>query len=263
MPLKINGHDAEYAMDTGASMSLVTESEAKRLGLTILPGTPLFNGITGAETSQAHYAYAARFKIANTELRNIAFVVVPDNSLELFQRLPQHQRGAVGMPILLAIGSVRWDREGQITFGFAADEKSRGTKFPGKPHDPNVGFDGLVPMTYWEIAKHCLAVELDTGSDRSFVWPMYVKDFPELIPDVPQGKTRLNGIGGGNEVRSLTLPEFRFSVGGFQIAYENAPALLQSTIPSSSFLYGLFGQDQIDKAHEVSLDLRAMKLTLQ
>jgi len=258
VPLKINGHDAEYAMDTGAAMSLVTESEAKRLSLTILPGMPGFDGITGAKTSQGHYAYAARVKIAKMELRNIVFMVLPDNAMDLFQRLPQHQRGAIGMPILLAIGSVRWNRDGLITFGFAASEKS-----DGELHDPNIGFDGLVPMTYWEVAKHRLAVEFDTGSDRSFVWPLYVRDFPELIPDVSQGKTSLNGITGSNEVRSLTLPQFRFSVGGFPIVYENAPALLQSTIESSSFLYGLFGKDQIDKAQEVSLDLRAMKLTLQ
>jgi len=121
----------------------------------------------------------------------------------------------------------------------------------------------LVSLGGQTIAKHRLAVELDTGSDQSFVWPKYVKDFPELLPDVWEGTTRWNGITGGMEVRAATLPEFCFSGGGFEIVYEKASALLQTTIPSSTFLYGLFGKDQIDKAHEVSLDLRAMQLTLR
>jgi len=258
-PLSVNGRDAQYLMDTGASMSMVTESEAKRLGLNILQGTPVFDGITGERGAQGHYAYAARLKIANTELRNIAFVVLPDNVMDLFEKLPQKQRGVIGMPVLLAIGSVRWNRDGRVTFGFAA-----GRQTPrGKLSDANIAFDGLVPLTNWEIAKHRLAVELDTGSDRSFVWPRYVMDFPDLIPDLPEGKTGLNGSTGGTDVRSLTLPELRLRVGGFEILFAKAPALLQSTIPASSFLYGLLGKDQLDKAQEVSIDLRAMTLALK
>ena len=259
VPLNINGQPAEYVLDTGASISLVTESEAKRLGLTILAGTPTFDGITGGRVAQGRYAYAARLKIANTELRDVAFLVVADNTIDFFETLPQYQRGAIGMPILLAIGSVRWNRNGGMMFGFATGHQNH----RGQSRDANIAFDGMVPVTYWEIAKHRLAVELDSGSDRSFVWPRYVIDFPELIPDVPQRKTSLNGATGSNEVRSLTLPELRFTAGGLEIVFANAPALLQSTIPASSWLYGLLGKDQLDKAQEVSLDFRAMKLTLK
>lgn len=257
-PLNINGHDAQYAMDTGAGMSVTVESEAKRLGLTILPGTPVLDGITGARTAQGRYAYARRLKIANMELRNVAFLVLPDDIMDFFGKLPQHQRGVIGMPILLASGGVRWTRGGDVTFGFAGGAKSQGLT-----GDANVAFDGLVPVTNWEIAKHRLAVELDSGSAGTFVWPRYMLDFPELIPSVPEGKTTMNGAAGSTEIRSLTFPELRFTVGGFQIVYEKATALLQTTIPASNWLYGLFGKDQLDKAQEVSLDLRAMKLQLK
>jgi hypothetical protein len=108
------------------------------------------------------------------------------------------------LPILLAIGSVRWNRNGDVTFGAATGHEQQG--------DANIAFDGLVPVTYWEIAKHRLAVELDTGSGGTFVWPRYVGDFPDLIPDLPEGKTRLNGATSSNEVRSLTFPELRFTL---------------------------------------------------
>jgi hypothetical protein len=36
------------------------------------------------------------------ELRNVAFTVLPDSAMDLFGTLPQQQRGAIGIPILLA-----------------------------------------------------------------------------------------------------------------------------------------------------------------
>jgi predicted aspartyl protease len=38
VPVLINGRRATYLLDTGAWMSVMTEAEAKRLGLTILEG---------------------------------------------------------------------------------------------------------------------------------------------------------------------------------------------------------------------------------
>ncbi len=64
-------------------------------------------------------------------------------------------------------------------------------------------------------------------------------------------------------MRSITLPELRVTVGGLPWTLSNIPALLQTTIPESTWLYGLFGKDQLNKAQEVSLDLRAMRLQLK
>jgi hypothetical protein len=65
--------------------------------LTMVPGTPLFEGITGGRITQGPCAYAVRLKIANTELRNVAFVVLRDSTMDLFEKPPQHQRGVIGI----------------------------------------------------------------------------------------------------------------------------------------------------------------------
>ncbi len=181
-PITINEHQAQYIIDTGAAFSMVTESEAKRLGIKTVAGTPKYNGITGAGGSAGHYGYAERVRFGDTELRNVTYMVLPDDAIDFFVKLPQEQRGVIGMPILLAAEAIRWDRDGNLSIGIE-------TK-PANLRDANVAFDGLVPLTYWEVAGHRIAVELDCGSDRSFVWPRYIMDFPELIPEVHEGKNK-------------------------------------------------------------------------
>ncbi len=254
-PITINGHDAHYIIDTGAAYSMATETEAKRLGLKMVEGTPKFNGITGSAASSGHYAYAERVRFGNTELRNVPYVVLPDNAIDFFTELPEEQRGVTGMPILLATGAIRWNQHGELTIGLE-------TK-PGNLRDANLAFDGLVPVTYWEVGNHRLAVELDTGSGGSYVFVRYIADFHDSIPDLPEGKTGLTGATGSADKRSITLPELRMTVGGMPWTLSNVPLFLEPTIPESVFLYGLFGKDQFDKAAEVTLDFRAMKLTLK
>jgi predicted aspartyl protease len=47
VPVLINGRRATYLLDTGAWMSVMTEAEAKRLGLTIREGTGVLGESSG------------------------------------------------------------------------------------------------------------------------------------------------------------------------------------------------------------------------
>ena len=46
-----------------------------------------------------HYAVAERLKIGNTEFRNVSFLVLSDDDLEVLQEADV--RGFIGLPILL------------------------------------------------------------------------------------------------------------------------------------------------------------------
>jgi hypothetical protein len=57
----------------GAGISTVTEAEAKRLGMKIMPGNSSINGSSGVSNAERHYAVADRLKVGDSELRNVAF----------------------------------------------------------------------------------------------------------------------------------------------------------------------------------------------
>jgi hypothetical protein len=192
--------------------------------------------------------------MGRTVLRNVSFVVLPDD-LDAFSGLPPNERGAIGIPVLLAVQTLRWNHTHDLSLGF-----------PAKPFDvrnANLSFEGLDTLAQVEVAGHPLAVHLDTGSSLSTMWPMFVKNYPELLEGSHESKTGLNGATGSADIRSAIMPELRMTVAGFPILFRDAPVLLQSTIGSSIWHYGPLGMDKVVQASEVTLDFKAMRIDLK
>ena len=253
-PVTINGHSTRLTIDTGATISAVTESQAKNLGLRLIASQPLFEGFTGKNQQMSHYAVADLLEMGHTVLRNVSFVVLPDD-LDVFSEVPPSERGIIGMPVLLAVQTLHWDRAHNLSLGF-----------PAKPFDvrnANLSFEGLDTLAQVEVAGHRLAVHLDTGSSLSTMWPMFVKNYPELLEGSHESKTNLNGATGSADIRSAIMPELRMTVAGFPILFRDAPVLLQSTIKSSWWHFGLLGVDKLAQASEVTLDFKAMRIDLK
>lgn len=78
LPVSINGKEATYWFDTGANFSVMSESEAKRIGLKVreVGGSSLVS--TGARVS-FRLAVADQISLGEAVLRNVAFLVFPDD----------------------------------------------------------------------------------------------------------------------------------------------------------------------------------------
>jgi hypothetical protein len=253
IPVAVNGKFAQYIVDSDALMCVISRGEAKRLGLRLIQGGTSFEGITGKSEAK-ELAVADRLKIGNTELRNVAFIVFPDD-MEAFAKLPEEQRGAVGLSVLIALETVGWNRAGEFRIGF-----------PGAPSNlgnANLSFDDTSPLTLVEIQGHKLAVDLDTGTGVSSIWPRFGVEFPELVEGARQSKFSVSGATGSAEFNSATLPELRIEAGGFPIIFRNAPVLLNPTIAISKWHYGQLGVDQFSQAPELKLDFRALRFELK
>lgn len=253
-PLLVNGQAVQFALDTDAGMSVVSEAEAKRLGLRMIAGPARSEGFTGKWTTNVHFAVADCFRLGNTQLRNVAFTVYPDD-LDIWSDYPVEQWGTVGLPVLLAVETIQWDRNRELRIGFPPAHADL--------RNANLSFDGLDPLALIEIAGHKMAVDLDTGTTLSTMWPLFVKNFPELLKDAYESTTGLLGATGSADVPSAILPELRMTVGGFPIVYHKAPVLLSTTIEASNWHYGQLGIDQLAQASDVTIDFKALKIQLR
>jgi hypothetical protein len=253
IPVAVNGKSAQYIVDSDALMCVMSRGEAKRLGLRMIQGGASFEGITGkSETKEM--AVADRLKIGNSELRNVAFIVVPDD-MEAFAKFPEEQRGAIGLPVLIALVTVGWNRAGEFRIGF-----------PGAPANlgnANLSFDDTSPLTLVEIQGHKLAVDLDTGTGVSSMWPRFGLEFPELVEGARESTFSVSGATGSADLSSAILPELRIKAGGFPIIFRNAPVQLNPTITLSKWHYGQLGVDQFSQASELKLDFRALRFELK
>jgi hypothetical protein len=95
------------------------------------------------------------------------------------------------------------------------------------------------------------------------MWPLFVREYPELLDGSFESTTSLAGATGSANVRSAILPELRMTLGGFPVVYRKAPALLSTTIAASNWHYGQIGIDQLAQASEVTIDFKALRIRLR
>ena len=253
IPIAVNGKSAQYIVDSDAVMCGLSRREAKRLGLRMIEGGSSYEGITGKSKTMG-FAVADRLKIGNNELRNVGFIVFPDD-IEVFAKFPEEQRGVIGLSVLIALETVGWNRGGEFRIGF-----------PGAPSDlghANLSFDDTSPLTLVEIQGHKLAMDLDTGTGVSSIWPRLGAEFPELVEGARESTFSVSGATGSADVSSVTIPDLRIMAGGFPIIFRNASVLLNPTIAISKWHYGQLGIDQFSQASELRLDFRALRFELK
>jgi predicted aspartyl protease len=142
-PVTVNGHDSKALLDTGSNMSVVSQSEARRLGLRIV--------------GSARIGTAEQFAIGGLRMRHVAFWILSDEEPP-FRDLPEGERVVLGLPAFLAMGGLRWRPDGAIEIGI---------RIAG--HEPNLCFDKMNPMVRVEAQGKSLEMLLDTGSSRTYL----------------------------------------------------------------------------------------------
>jgi predicted aspartyl protease len=254
VPISINDKPANFVLDTDANMSTLSESEAKRLGLLILDGPVAVVGVTGEAKPGGRMAVAQDFFIGNFHFKNVAFFVLRDDQ-EPFVDFPAGKRGIIGMPVILALETLRWRRDGTINIGFPPQPKNLSRA--------NICFDDEDPVTQIEFQQHKLEFVMDTGGEDSELWPPFAKEFAGLLSrSGKQDSTTLMGFDGVENFEVVTLPEVRFTLGGFNAVYRSARVFRKPTVALSNFYYGRAGIDLLNQAQSATMDFHALTLTL-
>lgn len=254
IPVTINGKSANYMIDTGANLSTISVSEAKRLGMTIHAMTAKGYDATGGEVA-FRTAVADRLQIGNFRLRNVAFLVMGDDQ-QPFVDTAQDQRGILGLPVLLALQTVRWRRDG--TFEGGVQLKRNGIPAP------NLCFEGGDLVTQAEFGKRKISLQVDTGAETTRLWPSFAQDFASVVdPFRKNDSTEVGGVGRNVQLESIQVPEIALRVGGAAVILHPASVLLKQTTDASQWRHGNLGLDLLNQARVVTIDFKAMTLTLE
>ena len=106
VPITVNGRRYRGYLDTGANLSMISESAAKQLGLSIETAGFRFFGASGKGLPSTRIAVAERLAIGNVELRNVPFVVIGDRQ-EPFVSWGSGKRCILGIQVFLAAATLR------------------------------------------------------------------------------------------------------------------------------------------------------------
>jgi hypothetical protein len=253
IPVYVSGVAGNYILDTGANFSTVTESEAKRLGLRAIDlnvDASQIGETSGKGVERPKFAVAERVSIGEIHIRNVPFLVVSDEP-EAFSALPSGYRGALGIQILLACRTIRWDSDGKVYLG--SPESKRRTL-----SSSNLCFSGLDTLTQAKFASGVLDVQVDTGTDSSIFFQRFARQYPNIIEASGTPGTKwLGGAGGTTEAPATILPEIAVRLGGLMTTLRPAYVLTKDVEAD-----GTVGMDILSQAREVLLDFQAMRLTL-
>ena len=253
-PVSINGVAATYLMDTGASISVMTEAEARRFGMTIRPGTSVIGEPSGKGVS-IRTAVARDLVLGGMTFHDVSFAILPD--VEPWRSIPLGSRGIIGMPILLSVGCMRWTKDGTWVLGCMTDATASG--------GARVVFFENKVLVEAEAFGERVFLTLDTGASTTDLNINFAHQFVTQVERMgTKDSTSIIGAGGTAVIESRTLPEVPFTLAGTQVTLHPAHVTMQE-IPAlgGRCCVGNIGLDLLLQTGDVVIDFSAMTLRVR
>lgn len=249
IPISINGKTVHWGLDTGFNLSIMSESEARMLGLTIDQISAQATD-SNAGTVKVRTAVVPDLTIGKVQLHNVPFLIAPD-SQRPWNELPSGSKGLIGLPVAIALQTIGWRSDGTFEIGLA----------PTHPADSehNLCFDNLSAVTRVQFEGKELDFMLDTGDVAgSELWNRFAVDFAKIVKEGTKSSKQVNEVGGSSVRETTVLPGIKLRVGGLETSLQLATVFSQPV--GDRIHHGLLGMDVLSQAHEVRVDFQSMNL---
>ncbi|MGD0304778.1 MAG: aspartyl protease family protein [Candidatus Acidiferrales bacterium] len=254
LPVTINNSAASYAFDNGSSMSMMSESEAKRLGLTVQSTGSTMYTMSGASIAM-RIAVVNDLAIGGMHFSHAVFGVTPDANPP-FNDLPAGKRGIIGMPVLMAMKNQRWSAT-KRTFEF-----NYPVPLLTKPA-PNLALEQTSTFVQVRSKQTPLQMSLDTGAQVTYLYPAFTAAFPTAVAAGKKETKTVTGVGGSSNFDSVVLDSITLTIGGHDLTLKPAHVLTKDNTPVSAWFAGNVGMDLLNQSSTTSIDWSLMTLSLE
>ena len=252
LDFRVNGQVQEAVFDTGANLSVLSASTARRLGVTVEQGeTAIGNGVQG--TVPTRIGVAARVEIAGTVLTNVPFLVLDDASLDFPQVPGGYSIPAIlGIPEMRALGRLRMEQAGRLVVLPPAADGEAG------PANLHAGGNNLFADV--SVDGRLVPLHLDTGADRTHLTALYAAAEPARLQALRTSQANFSSAGGTRVRRFATWPNAPLAVGGRSLTLPELTIELPGSGPDPDD-NGTLGSDVLRRFESYTLDFRAMRLS--
>lgn len=241
LTIKTGKDSMNFIFDTGANISTVSASMAKRLKMRIIPADIDVDAITGIAV-KADLAVCEKLTFGNITVENAVFLVFADQALS-FPQISYQINGILGFPVIESLKEVQLTQDDY----FIVPEKE--TKISGPS---NMAIDGLTPLIFVD-GKH---FTFDTGADHTILYaPFYQENKKNIDAQYKPSKISMGGAGGKAEYDGFKV-NHTFHILGKEIPLKGI-SLLKSKINKEN-VYGNMGQDVIRQFNTMTLNFDQM-----
>ncbi|HID8535076.1 TPA: retropepsin-like aspartic protease family protein [Stenotrophomonas maltophilia] len=247
--IAINNIMQEVVLDTGANLSVVSFSTARRLGLRLLDGGASVSS-SSRTAVETRLAVADKINFAGLALRNVAFLVLDDE--QLVMPIPGGYRieAILGFPVLRELQRFRITATGRLEPSLsetpALDE--------GQGNLRLIGNDLFVLA---KVGGKPAAMLLDSGGASSSMSAAFARRHAGILKGLEQRRERVAGAGGAAERRAVNLPGATVRVGCHETTLPQLAVELAGTTGASS---SVLGQDVLSAFEWWSVDFKRMRL---
>ena len=251
-PFEINQRKVALAFDSGANLSVLTNSLARRLALKVIDAPIEVVAIAGNKV-KAGLAVAPRMRIGNVTVRHAVFLVLADKDLYITEANFQID-GLIGFPVIESLRQVTFVRGSGIVVPAT----------PGRGGEQNLCLDGLTPLIAGWFEGARLSFALDTGATRSTLYPPFFKKYEaEVRAKYGTRAEKIIGVGGHREIKGYLAKDIAITFSGRQARYAQIPILTEYTNEDSRHFYGNLGQDLLQQFASMTLNFEAMSLAFE
>lgn len=248
-----NNIETDFVFDTGAGISCITESLAKKLGFIILPDNNIeVMSFTGVK-NKVLMGIAPVLNIGNITIHNAVFLVYPDTAFT-FANGKYIINGIIGFPIIKELGTVTIE-ENSLSF---SKNKTINN------NDKNLFIDELRAIVMLNFKGKTLPFNFDSGAKTSSFNKSFYELFKSYLDKNGSLVSEKTASAGGQEVTSevLEIKDQQIQLGKNQI---NLPKLQVDKSDYGVYgkvNYGNIGQDIIGQFKKVtiSFDYNYLKL---
>lgn len=251
IPISINGLPGTYIVDTGAGVSAMSQSEAKRLGLKLTSSNSKLIDGAGLQSSAVQVTDVADLQVGQIHLHHARFLVLPD-TVRPFFRLPENERGVIGIPLLIALRSFRVNPDATVMLELGERERS--------DHSADLAFSTLIPVTQASFRGATLAFTLDMGATITVLKSGFAKRYPEIVQQGTRDQYASTGVGGTTKIQSSVVRDLPL-VFGRPVILHPATVLLSDRQIANSWADGNLGFDSIRQVLPVTIDFGRMRVS--
>lgn len=241
----VNGVTLPWFMDTGAEISVVTESTAAKLGVRILPGssdvgTSTSNRVTGK------MGLIDKATIGGATVKNLPVLILPDAMLKLGKdyTIP----GILGLPAFAALGRIAWlDGGTRLALGTDAP-KPKGRTVRVYWHEDGLG----IPIA---TKLGTMGAQFDSGADSTALRrPGLTLLTSDQLASATERNATIGGAGGYVTTKVRVLPRLGYSIDGVPLT------ALKLNIEDNDSSAGRIGSDMIAQLKLLTIDFATMRL---
>jgi len=241
LKIEINGNSADFIFDTGANLSVITESTAKNFKMEIIPAGIKVDAITGASV-MADLAVCKKMTLGNITVENSVFLVFPDTALA-FPQISYQINGILGFPVIESFKEIQMTKDGY----FIVPKEETKISSPS-----NMAIDGLTPM----IGMDGMHFSFDTGAERSMLYyPYYLKNKQEIDQRYKTVPISIGGAGGTKTYNGAEI-EAAFHILDKKVSLNKVSVLKENF--GKHKVYGNIGQDVINSFQKLTLNFDKM-----